>query len=183
MTTMDTIAPFELLRKLESRSKQTAIGLPEQAEAVQLWNGVGFSLAGLRFVVAMGEVVEILHLPKATQVPGVKSWMHGVANVRGRLLPVMDLGQFFKLPAQSRAMREKRVLIIEQDDFFSGLIVDGVLGMQYFPVTSHTTATSGLTDSVQRCVSGSYVRDDTHWHVFETSALLADSSFVEIASG
>lgn len=177
------LSPFELLRDLEARSKKASKGLPEQAAAVQLWNGVGFILGGVRFVVAMGELAEILHLPRATQVPGVKSWMHGVANVRGRLLPVMDLGQFLELPTQSRAVREKRVLVLEQQEFFSGLIVDGVLGMQYFPTTSFSSETNGLSESVKPYVQGSYLRDDTYWHVFDTAALLGDSSFIDIASG
>ena len=46
-----------------------------QEEAVEHWNGIGFMLGGHQFVAAMGEVVEILHLPRFTVIPGVKTWM------------------------------------------------------------------------------------------------------------
>ena len=42
----------------------------------------------------MGEVSEILDPPDYTRVPGVKDWVVGIANVRGSLLPLMDLKGF-----------------------------------------------------------------------------------------
>lgn len=173
--------PFSLLADIESRSKSLAEGLPAQENVIELWNGIGFALAGKKYVAAMGEVVEILHIPRFTQVPGVKNWMNGVANVRGRLLPIMDLVSFFKLPTQSRSVRDKRVLIIEHGDVFSGLIVDNVLGMQYFPVDSFGPSTSDVPEMLQPFITGSYERSDESWNVFNTVALIEDHSFLNVA--
>ena len=91
-------APFAVLTDIATRSRQRAAGLPAQEEAVELWNGIGFHLAGERYVAPMGEVVEILHVPRYTHIPGVRNFMLGAANVRGRLLPIIDLALFFGLP-------------------------------------------------------------------------------------
>jgi twitching motility protein PilI len=44
----------------------------------------------------IGEVNEILTLPVLTPVPGTRSWLLGVANVRGNLVPVIDLRDFIE---------------------------------------------------------------------------------------
>ncbi len=67
----------------------------------------------------------------APLMPGVKPWVKGVANLRGRLLPVMDLGGFLGLEL-SKARKQRRVLVVEYNDLFVGLLVDEVVGMQHF---------------------------------------------------
>ena len=65
----------------------------------------------------------------------MRSWVLGVANVRGRLVPVMDLAGLLDLPSRAN-WRSRRVLVVEQGDFLVGLLVDAVLGMQQFPSDS-----------------------------------------------
>ncbi|RMF19934.1 MAG: purine-binding chemotaxis protein CheW [Gammaproteobacteria bacterium] len=184
MTTATTEkpSPYRLLAELEQRCRDCAAGLPEQEEVVELWNGVGFTLGGQRFVAPMGEVSEILHVPRATQVPGVKPWMYGVANVRGRLLPMIRLPEFLGLPTTARTRRDQRVLVVEYGDIFSGLIVDDVLGMQYFPVDSFSPKAQDAPGPTQPFLRGDYTRSDERWHVFSTFALVESQAFMDIAT-
>ncbi|GAA3579106.1 MULTISPECIES: chemotaxis protein CheW [Marinobacter] len=174
-------APFAVLTDIAQRSRSMAAGLPEQQEAIELWNGIGFTLAGERYVAPMGEVVEILHVPRYTHIPGVRSFMMGAANVRGRLLPLIDLAHFFDLPRSARSVRERRVLVIEQGDVFSGLVVDGVSGMQYFAVDSFDAEPSNVPQVVQPFVQGGYERNDETWKVFSTTGLVNDERFLDVA--
>ena len=91
----DVQTPFQILLDIDQRCRALAAGLPSQQAAVQTWSGIGFRMGERLFVAPMGEVGEVLHEPRHTLLPGVKSWVKGVANVRGRLLPVMDLCGFF----------------------------------------------------------------------------------------
>lgn len=174
-------APFAVLSDIATRSRSQSRGLPAQEEAVELWNGIGFSLAGQLYVAPMGEVVEILHLPRYTQVPGVRAFMVGVSNVRGRLLPLVDLGLFLDFPRSSRSQRERRVLIVERGDVFSGLIVDSVLGMQYFAADSFKTDPADTPQQIRDFVHGSYSRDNEEWKVFSTFRLIEDDRFLDAA--
>lgn len=174
-------SPFALLTDIARRSRTLAAGLPEQEEAVSLWNGIGFLLAGQRFVAPMGEVVEVLHVPRYTHVPGVQPFLLGAANVRGRLLPIIDLAQYFGLPHSTRSMRERRILIVEKDDIFTGLVVDDVAGMQYFAVDSFRDEPAGAPPEVQPFVQGSYARNEETWKVFSTFALIDDERFLDVA--
>lgn len=119
-----TLEPFAVLVDLARRSADHALGLPAQLDIVPHWSGIGFSLGGHRFIAPMNEVAEILAQPPSTRLPGVRPWVRGVSNVRGRLLPLIDLESFFgdSLGARSR----RRVLALEVGDLYSGLIVSEV---------------------------------------------------------
>ncbi len=174
-------APFAVLTDIAQRSRAMAAGLPEQQEAVELWNGIGFILAGERYVAPMGDITEILHVPRFTHIPGVRPFMMGAANVRGRLLPLVDLAGFFDIPRSSRSLRDRRVLVIEQGDIFSGLVVDSVLGMQYFATDSFRANPEGVPDSVQPFVEGGYERNEEVWKVFSAADLVDDERFLDVA--
>ena len=88
-------AAFIALQELANKSWRHAQQLPAQVDTGSEWTGVGFSLLGLQFVVPMGQIAEILEIPGFTPLPNVKSWVKGVANIRGRLLPIFDMGEFF----------------------------------------------------------------------------------------
>lgn len=179
MTTANS--PFNVLSDIAQRSIECAAGLPAQEEAVELWSGIGFTIANTHYVAAMGTVSEILHLPKFTAIPGVKSWMLGVANVRGRLLPIMDLARFFGLSHSSISSRDKRVLVVENGEILSGFIVDHVLGMQYFSAESfQPKETKGMALAIQPYIKGSYRKNDTDWNVFDTFVLTEDEKFLEV---
>ncbi|MBI43238.1 chemotaxis protein CheW [Marinobacter lutaoensis] len=174
-------APFAVLTDIAQRSRSMAAGLPEQQEVVELWNGIGFVLSGQRYVAPMGEVTEILHVPRFTRVPGVRSFLLGAANVRGRLLPLVDLASFFEIPRSSRSQRERRVLVVEQGEIFSGLVVDSVLGMQYFAADSFRETPDGVPDTVRPFVTGGYERNEEVWNVFSAADLVTDERFLDVA--
>lgn len=87
----NTKAPFEYLTELAKQVKLAAPELPAQREIRDTWSGIGFSILNHRFVAPLGEVVEMLVVPEITRLPGTQSWVMGLANVRGRLLPLFDL--------------------------------------------------------------------------------------------
>ncbi len=174
--------PFHVLAEIARRSVSMATGLPAQDEAVELWNGIGFTIADTHFVAQMGSVSELLHPPKYTAVPGVRNWLLGVANVRGRLLPIMDLARFFGLNHSSSKSRDRRVLVIEQGEILSGFIVDSVQGMQYFSADSFQAEISkDLPEAIRPYVKGTYVKNDIEWKVFDTLVLTNDDKFLDVA--
>jgi twitching motility protein PilI len=86
-----SLTAFELLLDIDQRCRLLVADQPPQDNRLQQWSGIGFRIAGQWFVAPMGEVAEVLREPRSSRVPGVQPWVCGVANLRGRLLPVMDL--------------------------------------------------------------------------------------------
>ena len=173
--------PYELLLGLDAMCRRQADGLPAQQEVAQTWSGIGFRIGEQHFVAPMGEVDEVLHEPRYTMLPGVKSWVRGVANVRGRLLPVMDLCGFFGTEL-SGSKKLRRLLVVEHGDVFAGLTVDAVLGMQHFVVDSFTEALPNISANIVPFVHGAFVRDKETWLVFSPHALAQDNKFLDVVA-
>lgn len=178
---MSESAAFNRLKEIERRSQENAANLPQRTEAKALWSGVGFSLAGVRFVVPMGEVVEISPVPRFTQVPGVHAWVKGVANVRGRLMPVLDLMGFLEQTSEF-PLKRRRLLVLEQDEIYSGLVVDSVFGMQHFSQDDFVTELPGAYQMARPYLKGAYSRDDGVWGIFSLHRLAQDPRFMQVAS-
>src|SRR3546814_12949740 len=86
-----SLTAFELLLQIDRRCRLLGADLPSPPTHGDSWSGIGFRLGEHWYVAPMGEVSEVLHEPRYTHLPGVKPWVRGVANLRGRLLPLMDL--------------------------------------------------------------------------------------------
>jgi purine-binding chemotaxis protein CheW len=85
---------------------------------------VSFLLDGEKFGVDAKRVREIIKMKKITPIPQVKEYIEGIINLRGNVLPVINMRKFFQLlPFDSS---EKRILFIESGGKVTGVIVDAV---------------------------------------------------------
>ncbi len=173
-------AAFIKLADYFVRCRQQAANLPMQEDAVHYWSGVGFTLDERYYVAPMDEVSEILSVPAYTRVPGVLNWMKGVANVRGRLMTVMDLSRFLGKASELQEKR-RRLLVLDQDDLYTGVIVDEVLGMQHFPIEEYQEQPPHAEEDVGPYLRGGYQRDGEFWSVFSLSRLAQDPRFMQAA--
>lgn len=170
------ISSFDTLIDYEQRSLAHVAGSPEMIEAPGHWRGVGFRLGQRRLVSSFEEVVEILPLPQVTPVPGAQPWMLGVANVRGNLLPVVDLKQF--LEGERTLVHEgQRVLVVRQAGGNVAVIIDELFGQRTFN-DSHRAELSGDNDGrYGHFVSQMYRLADVNWSVFSMSTLTRTPEF------
>ena len=176
----DSLTAFELLFEIDQRCRALAAGLaPVQVQAGS-WSGIGFRMGEHRFVAPMGEIAEILHEPRFTLLPGVKPWVKGVANLRGQLLPIIDLCSFFGLEP-SPLRKQRRVMVLEFKDVFVGLQVDEVLGMQHFAQADLDANAQVLPPALLApYVKGHFTGENTWW-VFSPFALAQASEFRAVA--
>jgi twitching motility protein PilI len=179
----ESLTAFELLLQIDQRCRLLAADLPSQSTREDNWSGIGFRLGDHWYVAPMGEVSEVLHEPRFTQVPGVKPWVKGVANLRGRLLPIMDLGGFFFGKESghelSAARRQRRVLVVEHQEVFAGLMVDELFGLQHFAQDSLEPVDT-LNGPMATFIKGRFQREQA-WQVFSPFALATSHGFMNIA--
>lgn len=92
-----------------------------------------FSLGGTRYAVRLEHLVELGLPPATAMLPNVPGWMRGVANLRGDILAVVDLAEFFglDLPEAGSPNPAARLLVVRagRDEVTAGLLVDGVHGL------------------------------------------------------
>ena len=86
---------------------------------------VVFSMAKELYGVSIGSVHEIVKVPDITEVPDAPAYLIGVINLRGKIIPVVDLRKRLKLQGLERT-KASRVLITENEGRLIGLLVDAV---------------------------------------------------------
>jgi twitching motility protein PilI len=175
MTETTSTDLLRLLQNIESRSHQYAVGLPKQ-KIQQYWEGVLFSISGMGVIAPLEEVKEILNYPDGvTRVPGTQTWMLGMANIRGNLLPLIDLQKFLG-GAPVVIGRRSRVLVINHQGLYCGLLVGDVQGMRHF-LEEQRSVVPALPDTIRQFVQGAYEIEGAIRPVFSMNLLSENTEF------
>ena len=173
--------PFELLQEMELRSRAAHDGqgsgsLPSE------WVGVGFRIGEEQFVSSREQVREVLMLPDSmTRVPGANRWLLGIANLRGHLLPLVDL-KLMLGSGRTTLRRTTRVISVNHREVPAGIVVDEVLGFRRF--SDHEFANEAQ-ETIVRCdrfVDGAYQRSEEAWPVFNLFDLVESNVFLQAAA-
>jgi len=179
MTETTSADLLRLLQDIESRSQQNAAGLPKQ-KSQQYWEAVLFNITGLGVMAPLQEVKEILNYPdEVTRVPGTQAWLLGMANIRGNLLPIIDLQQCLG-GAPVVIGRRSRVLVINHQGIYAGLLVGDVQGMRHF-LDEQRTGVPALPEHIRQFVQGAYEAEGAARPVFSLN-LLAENTEFRVAS-
>ncbi|MGI9951181.1 chemotaxis protein CheW [Moorellaceae bacterium AZ2] len=115
---------------------------------------VTFFLEGEEFALPIASVREIIRAGKVTAVPGTLPFVRGVLNLRGSIIPVVDLRQRFAYSPRE-IDEQTRILVCEGRNTVLGLLVDGVKEVLKVPVTQvEPTPDILVADLERRFVSG-----------------------------
>ncbi|MDH4046815.1 MAG: chemotaxis protein CheW [Gammaproteobacteria bacterium] len=173
--------PFDLLKELEARSRAAVAGkgtgsLPSE------WVGIGFRIGQEQFVANRSQVREVLMLPDAmTRVPGAKRWVLGIANLRGHLLPLIDVKMMFG-SGRTSLRRVTRVISVNHREIPAGLVVDEVLGFRRFMDNEFTDKWPETAIRCDRFLGGAYQRGSEVWPIFGLYDLIESNTFLQAAA-
>jgi twitching motility protein PilI len=173
--------PFELLQELERRSRSAVAGQGSGSMPSE-WVGIGFRIGQEQFVANREEVREVLMLPESmTRVPGTKRWVLGIANLRGHLLPLVDL-KLLLGTGRTSLRRMTRVISVNHREIPAGLVVDEVLGFRRFMDSEHVDKWPPTVVRCDRYLSGAYQRGEDVWPIFGLYNLIESSAFLQAAA-
>jgi chemotaxis signal transduction protein len=138
--------------------------------ADQAGEAVVVRLGSGRFAVTLDSVAEVGRVPAITRIPGAPDWLSGVANWRGRLMPVLDLRALLgaeRAPLRSTA----RLLVLVEDGISAAIVVDSVEGTGALgpDIDEFPAALAGPGALLLR---GQVPRDDGPVAVIDTAAVL-----------
>ncbi|GHV84487.1 chemotaxis protein W [Spirochaetia bacterium] len=113
-----------IVRDLETVNAE----LQQQKERVEDvdFKMITFSLGGKDYGVDIMNVKEIAKADKFTYVPNAASYVRGVYNLRGDIIPIIDLRTFFHLPLEKKSDNIENMLILIINDRVYGTIVDKI---------------------------------------------------------
>jgi len=90
-----------------------------------------FGLGGERFAIEIRRAREVVVVEELTTVPRGPAYLVGVANLRGHILPILDVRPLLGL-ASRPVGRGSRVLVVDPGSGQVGLAVDAILGLESF---------------------------------------------------
>lgn len=96
---------------------------------------VVFQLTEQTYGINIDAVFEIIRMEAITRVPRTPHFVEGVINLRGKIIPVIDLCKRFNLPLAERTS-SSRIIIVDVGGNTIGMIVDGVSEVLRVPLDS-----------------------------------------------
>ena len=117
----------EIRSLLKMRAVSMAIEPEQKRDSSTIIEIIEFTLAAESYGIESAFVREVCILKDFTPLPGIPSFILGIVNVHGQLLPVIDLKIFFNLPEKGLGELNK-VIILCDDQMEFGILADEVNG-------------------------------------------------------
>jgi len=143
--------PKEILRLRARALARTAVA-PSEGTLLEL---IEFRLAQERYAVEGCHVQEVCTLGELTPLPCTPPFVRGIVNVRGRIVPVLDLKRFFDLSEEGLTDLH-RIILVRRHDLELGLLADVVTGLRSLPMESLQPSLPTLTG-----IRGDYLKGVT----------------------
>lgn len=133
----------EAAKVLRQRAQALA-QIPPPPAADTVLELLEFGLASERYAIERRYVQEVQPLRDLTPLPCTPAFILGIVNVRGRIVPVLDLKKFFELP--ERGLTDlHRTIIVRGHDLEIGLLADVIIGISAVPAESLQPSLPTLT--------------------------------------
>lgn len=138
----------EVMRILEERARQLA--RPVETKVVEETTSLLVVQVGPeRYAVDVSAVREIKPLAGVTPLPGLPSFWSGLVNLRGNLVPVLDLATYLALPASRESADEPKLVFVAAEGIDVALVVDAVREIRRTPAGDLAPSTSADPDGVR----------------------------------
>ncbi len=133
-----------------------------------------FHLAGEDYAIEIQHVVEIVGLQRITEVPDTMHFVKGVINLRGKIIPVIDVRLRFRLPVKAYGDRTCTI-IVDIRETTVGLIVDEVSEVMDIPEAKVSLPPKTTKGSQNRYIQGFGRTDDRVKLILNVEMLLSDT--------
>jgi len=128
---------------LRERALKLARKSTEEDRGEQTVELIEFVLGQERYALEVRYVREVYPLKDMTPIPCTPSFVLGMINVRGNVVSVMDVKEFFDLP-RGELTDMSRVLILKNQFMEVGVLADQVLGERKIPVSEVNTGSAAV---------------------------------------
>ena len=149
----------------------------KDADLLQL---VTFNIAEEEFGVDILSVQEIIRLMQITTVPRAPTCIEGVINLRGKVIPVIDMRKRFNLPAIDRDSRT-RIIVMEFGSKIVGFLVDAVSEVLRIPASTVESAPAVVSGVGSEYIKGVGKLDDRLLILLDLDSLLEGTDLSGVA--
>ena len=151
-----------------------------QLVSIDAFQVVTFSLMDSQkkenYAIPIEQIREIRAVESITKVPKAKSYVKGIMNLRGLIIPVIDVKEKLGLDSVSTNSSKQRILVAEVNNSLAGLLVDEVDQVMRIQTKDVEPAPQGTLES-HNYVKGIAKSDKKLIVLLDVEKLLGDSSF------
>lgn len=158
------------------RARARALARPPGREqfASEALGIVEFRLAQEYYAIEQTYVREVHRLKDLTPLPGTPTFLPGVINMRGQILPVIDIRQFFDLP-DAGITDTHMVILVYAGDVELGILADAIIGVRSIPLDTLQPPLPTLTGIRAKYLKGV---TDEHLAILDARNILADAEII-----
>lgn len=139
-----------------------------------------FKVAGEFYALEIKDILEIVGIQKITQIPDMPDYVKGVINLRGKIIPVVDVRLRFKMPEIGYHERTC-IVVVDLNNSSVGFIVDEVSEVVNIPAANIDAAPQTSKGSKSRFVQGIGRLGDQVKIVLSLDQLLGEDDLEAIA--
>jgi len=152
-------------------SEKQTIQVEEELEDTQEGKFLTFSLSGEDYGIEIRDVTEIICIQNITTLPDTPEYVKGVINLRGKVIPVIDVRIRFRL--EEKAYGERTcIIVVHVNNQSVGLIVDEVSEVMDIPAANMDPAPKMQKGSASRYIRELGKVDDNVKIILDTQSLL-----------
>lgn len=140
---------------------------------------LGIAVGEDRLLIPMAEISEVIQIPKLAHVPLTRPWFLGVANVRGNLYGITDLGVYLGGNPKPFNLKSRILLVMTGNKLYGGFIVNSLLGIrdlsEFIPVKP-------VKKKLPKCITAQYKDiEGRRWWELSLFKLIGDEKFLQVA--
>ena len=143
---------------------------------------VVFELAGESYGVDIGQVREIIIMQKITRVPRTPAFVEGIINLRGKVIPVVDLKQRLGLGDERPTSGQERIVVVDHESMGIGLVVDAVSEVLRVPLDTVEPPSPVITGADMEYLEGVAKMDKRLVILLNLDRVLANGGDGELAA-
>lgn len=174
--------PLLLLQEIDKRNQQQAQAkTPGEMQPASKRGRLAVRVGTWHLLFSMDDVTEIIPIPRVTQVPGVKTWLLGIANLRGTVISVIDLYQFF-CEEPTQVGPNSRLIVVVSGEWSYGLLANEVIGMRHFSPGNKLSTLDDVHSQLRSYLTEGFEIEQQQWLSFNVDRFLNEPMFLNAAS-
>jgi purine-binding chemotaxis protein CheW len=135
---------------------------------------VVFDLNQEAYGVDISQVREIIRMQEITRVPRAPEFIEGVINLRGKVIPVVDLRTRFSMPGTERT-DQHRIVVVDVSGQDIGMVVDAVTEVSRIPSTSIEPPSNVITTNDSEYLTGIVKTDEKLIILLDITKVISDA--------
>lgn len=132
---------------------------------------VAFKIGQANYTIAIHNIQEIVRLQPVTRVPNTPDHVDGVINLRGTVVPVLNLHKLFGIPDQG-VTEDSRIAVVKVDNILYGIMVDQASEVLRLPGTAVEAAPEVNSKNHRDYVQGVAKSGGELWIILDPKALI-----------